>query len=206
MSITTEMIKSLRERTGAGVLDCKRALEKAQGDLDKAIATLREQGLATAAKKATRVAREGLIEAYVHPGAKVATLVELNCESDFVARTDEFKTLAHDLALQVAALRPLYVATEDVPAEVVAAKRALYETRAAAENVPERARQAFVEGSLLKFYQQVVLLEQPFIRDQAVTVRDLITQNIAKLGENIVVRRFARFAIGEEEPLAEASE
>jgi elongation factor Ts len=206
MAITTEMIKDLRERTGAGVLDCKRALEKAMGDVDKAIATLREQGLAVAAKKATRVAREGLIEAYVHPGAKVATLVEVNCESDFVARTDEFKTLAHNLAMQVAAAKPLYISTGDVPAEVVAAKRELYEAEAATENRPAAERGAFVETALSKFYEQVVLLEQPFIRDQTVRVGDLVTQNIARLGENIVVRRFARFAIGEEEPGEEAEE
>jgi elongation factor Ts len=188
------------------VLDCKRALEKAMGDVDKALATLREQGLAIAAKKATRVAREGLIEAYVHPGAKVATLVEVNCESDFVARTDEFKGLAHNLAMQVAAAKPLYVSIDDAPAEVVAAKRALYEAEAATENRPAAERDAFVETALSRFYEQVVLLEQPFIRDQAVRVGDLVTQNIAKLGENIVVRRFARFAIGEEEPGEEAAE
>jgi elongation factor Ts len=193
------MVKDLRERTSAGVLDCKRALEQAMGDMEKAIVILRQQGLASAAKKATRVAREGLVEAYVHPGAKVATLVEVNCESDFVARTAEFRGLAHDLALQVAAAKPLYVAIDDVPAEVVAAQRGLYEAQLAEENEPEQARESIVQDKLAKFYEQVCLLEQPFIKDEGVQVSDLINQNIARLGENIVVRRFARFAIGEEE-------
>lgn len=198
MAITTEMIKDLRERTGAGVLDCKKALQQAVGDLDQAITILREQGLATAAKKATREAREGLIEAYVHPGAKVATIIEINCESDFVARTEEFKSLAHDLALQVAAAKPLYVSIEDVPAEVVAAERSIYAAQLAEENKPERVKESIITGKLAKFYEEVVLLEQPFIKDGTVRVQDLITQHVAKLGENIVVRRFARFAIGEE--------
>lgn len=198
MAITTEMVKDLRERTGAGVLDCKRVLEQTKGDFDKAIAILREQGLATAAKKATRVAREGLIEAYVHPGAKVASLVEVDCETDFVARTPDFKALAHDLALQVAAAKPLYVSIEDVPAKVVSAQRGIYEAQLADENKPAQEKASLVEAELNKFYAQVVLTEQPFIRNPGVKISDLITQQIAKLGENIVVRRFARFAIGEE--------
>ncbi len=198
MAITSEMIKDLRERTGAGVLDCKKALEQALGDLEKAVTVLREQGLATAAKKATREAREGLIEAYVHPGAKVATLLEINCESDFVARTDEFKALAHDLAMQVAAAKPLYVTIDDVPAEVVEAERRIYEAQIAEENKPAQVKENIIKGKLAKYYEDVVLLEQPFIKDGSIRVKDLITQQVAKLGENIVVRRFARFAIGEE--------
>ncbi len=198
MAISAEMIKALREETGAGVLDCKRALERVQGDFEKAIALLREQGLATAAKKAARAAREGLVEAYVHPGAKVASLIEVNCETDFVARTTEFKTLAHDLAMQVAAARPLYVAIEDVPAEIVRVERESYEGLIAGENKPPEVKRSIVEGRLAKFYQQVCLLEQPFIKEENTRVRDQISQAIARLGENIVVRRFARFAIGEE--------
>lgn len=198
MAVTSEMIKGLRERTGAGVLDCKRALEQAEGDIERAIAILRQQGLATAAKKAARVAREGIIEAYVHPGSKVASLVELNCETDFVARTPDFRALAHDIAMQIAAAKPLYVSRDDVPAEVIDAQRSLYRAEAAVEGKLQAAVEDEVERRLEAFFQEVVLLEQPFIKDQTVRVRDLITQSIAKLGENVVVRRFARFAIGEE--------
>jgi len=198
MAITTEMIKDLRERTGAGVLDCRKALQQAAGSLDKALAILREQGLATAAKKAARVAREGLIEAYIHPGAKVAALLEIDCETDFVVRTAEFRALAHDLAMQIAATKPLYVSKEDVPAEVIEAKRALYLAEIAEENKPDHVKASIIEGKLAKFFQEACLLEQPFIKEETTRVRDLITQHIAKLGENIVVRRFARFAIGEE--------
>ncbi len=198
MSITTEMVKDLRERTGAGVLDCKKALQETLGDMEKAISILREQGLATAAKKVTRVAREGLVECYLHPGAKVASLVEVNCETDFVARTSEFKALAHDLAMQIAAAKPLYVGIPDVPAEVVDAARREYEAEAAIGNEPPEAAASEAQERLNRFYEQVCLLEQPFIKDPSLKVGDLITRNIAKLGENIVVRRFARFAIGEE--------
>ncbi len=198
MAITTEMVKDLRERTGAGVLDCRKALQQAQGDIDRAITLLREQGLAAAAKKATRAARDGLVEAYIHPGAKVASLVEVNCETDFVARTPDFKALAHDLAMQVAAARPLYVSMEDVPAQVVEAERKIYAAQLAEERKPDHVKASIIEGKLAKFYEQVCLLQQPFIKDQATRVGDLINQHIARLGENIVVRRFARFAIGEE--------
>lgn len=199
MDITTEMVKELRERTGAGVLDCRKALQKAQGDIDKAITLLREQGVATAAKKATRAAREGLVEAYIHPGAKVGVLLEINCESDFVARTADFRALAHDVAMQVAAYKALYVNIEDVPAEVVEAERKIYIAQLAEEKKPDHVKASIVEGKLKKFYEQVCLMEQPFIKDESTRIRDVVTQHIAKLGENIVVRRFARFAIGEEE-------
>lgn len=198
MAITTEMVKDLRERTSAGVLDCKKALEEAMGDLEKAIAILREQGLATAARKAQRVAREGVIEAYVHPGAKVASLVEVNSETDFVARTDEFKALAHDLAMQVAATKPLYVSAEDVPPEVMEARRELYMAELASEAKPPQVKEQLVKDKLAKFCQQACLLEQPFIKDESIKVGELVTRHIAMLGENVVVRRFARFAIGEE--------
>ena len=198
MSITAEMVKDLRERTGAGVLDCKKALQETLGDMEKAISILREQGLATAAKKVTRVAREGLVECYLHPGAKVASMVEVNCETDFVARTSEFKTLAHDLAMQIAAAKPLYVSISDVPAEVAEAARREYEAEAALSNKPPEAAASEAQERLSRFCEQVCLLEQPFIKDPSLKVGDLVTQNIAKLRENIVVRRFARFAIGEE--------
>ncbi|MGQ9681154.1 MAG: translation elongation factor Ts [Anaerolineae bacterium] len=198
MPISTETIKSLRELTGAGVLDCKRALEQSGGDPDRAAAILREQGLAAAAKKASRAAREGYIEAYIHPGAKVASLVELDCETDFVARTPEFRSLAHDLAMQVAATKPLYVSVADVPPEVVEAEKREYRLQIAQEDKPEAVREQIVEGKLAKFYQQVCLLEQPFIKDESVRIGDLITQIIHKLGENVIVRRFVRFAVGEE--------
>jgi elongation factor Ts len=199
MAITTEMVKELRERTGAGVLDCRKALQQAEGDLDKAINILRQQGIAAAAKKAARVAREGLVEAYVHAGARVGSLVEVNCESDFVARTPEFRALAHDLAMQVAAAKPLYVSRDDVPAEVVEAKRKLYEAELAEEPKPAHVKESIVTGKLNKFFEDVCLMEQPFIKEETTRIRDLVAQHIAKLGENIVVRRFARFAIGEEE-------
>lgn len=197
MAVTTEMIRDLRERTSAGVLDCKRALEEATGDMEKAIAILREQGLATAAKKVGRATREGVIEAYVHPGAKVASLVEVNSETDFVARTDEFKALAHDLAMQVAATKPLYVSAEDAPPEVMEAQRKLYMAELAGEKKPPREKERDVEDRLKRFCEEVCLLEQPFIKDPSIKVGELITQHVAKLGENVVVRRFARFAIGE---------
>lgn len=198
MDITTEMVKELRERTGAGVLDCRKALQSALGDMEKAITILREQGVATAAKKAMRAAREGAIEAYVHPGARVAVLVEVDCESDFVARTADFRTLSHDLAMQIAAAKPLYVNVEDVPAEVVEAERKIYLVQVADEPKPDHVKASIVEGKLKKFYEQVCLMEQPFIKEENVRVRDLVIRYVAKLGENIVVRRFARFAIGEE--------
>lgn len=198
MAVTTEMIRDLRGRTSAGVLDCKRALEEATGDMEKAIAILREQGLATAAKKVGRATREGVIEAYVHPGAKVASLVEVNSETDFVARTDEFKALAHDLAMQVAATKPLYVSAEDAPPEVMEAQRKLYMAELAGEKKPPREKERDVEDRLRRFCEEVCLLEQPFIKDPSIKVGELITQHVAKLGENVVVRRFARFAIGED--------
>jgi elongation factor Ts len=198
MAITTEDIKNLREKTGAGVLECRKALVDANGDVDKACAFLREKGLAKAAKKASRAATEGIIETYVHPGAKLAVLVELDCETDFVARTDEFKTLAHDLAMQVAAAKPPYIRIEDVPADIVAAQKHEFELAIADEKKPAHIAEQIINGKLAKFYQTVCLLEQPFIKDETVKVGDLVTQTIARVGENIVVRRFARFAVGEE--------
>ncbi|HIC94923.1 MAG TPA: translation elongation factor Ts [Anaerolineae bacterium] len=191
------MVKELRQATGAGVLDCKKALEAAGGDMKKAVAVLREKGLAAAAKKAGRATKEGLIEAYIHAGGRIGALIELNCETDFVARTEEFRQLAHDLAMQVVAAKPLYLSPEDVPAEVLEAEKAIYRAQAEKEGKPAHVIDRIVEGKLEKFYQEVCLLKQPFIKDDDLTVQDLLTQMVAKVGENIVVRRFARFELGE---------
>jgi elongation factor Ts len=187
----TELVKELRARTGAGIMDCKQALAEAGGDLEKAVEILRAKGLAVAGKKAGRVASEGLVEAYIHTGGRVGAIVEVNCETDFVARTDEFKALAHDLAMQITASAPQYVSREDVPAGAVDEQRKTF----AAELSGKPA--AAVDGKLEKWYQDTVLLEQPFIRDDSKRVRDIITDTIARVGENIQVRRFARFKIGE---------
>jgi len=195
--ITPQMVKELRERTQAGMMDCKRALEATGGDMEKAVAYLREKGLAAAAKKAGRVAAEGLVEAYIHPGGRVGVLIEVNCETDFVARTDDFRQLARDLAMQVAASRPLYVSREDVPAAVLEEERRIYRAAALNEGKPEHVVDKIVEGRLEKFFKEVCLLEQPFIKDPDRTVNDLIQEKIASMGENITVRRFARFERGE---------
>jgi elongation factor Ts len=187
----TELIKELRARTGAGVMDCRTAVEQSGGDLEKAVELLRARGLATAAKKASRTASEGLVEAYVHAGGRVGALVEVNCETDFVARTEEFKRLAHDVALQVTAAAPEYVSREAIPPDVVEKQRQEF----AQELVGKPA--AAVEGRLAKWFTDVVLLEQPFIRDENKRVGDLLTEAIAKFGENILVRRFARFKLGD---------
>jgi len=197
LEITTSMVKELREATGAGVLDCKKALEASGGDLEKAKAYLREKGLAAAAKKAGRVAKEGLIEAYVHTGGRVGALIELDCETDFVARTEEFKALAHDLAMQVVAAKPLYLAPEDIPPDVLEEEKNVYRAQARDAGKPEHIIERIVEGKLQKHFQEVCLMRQPFIKDDDLTVQDILTRTIAKLGENIVMRRFARFALGD---------
>jgi len=203
MAVTTEMIKQLRELTGAGPLDCKKALEQFDGDMEKAVDSLREKGLAKAAKKAGRATNEGIIHAYIHHNNRLGVLLELNCETDFVAKTDLFRTLANDLALQIANLGAQYVKREDIPAELVEAEREEQRRRALAEGKPENVVERMVEGRMSKFYEELVLVEQPFIKDDSMTIGALITKAIADLGENITVRRFARFAIGEE---AEADE
>lgn len=187
----TELVKELRARTGAGVIDCRNALVEAHDDLEKAAEILRAKGLATAMKKAGRAASEGLVEAYIHTGGRIGAMVEVNCETDFVARTEEFKRLARDLAMQVAASTPLYASREEVPAAAVEEQRRLF----AAELAGKPA--AAVEGKLEKWYQEVALLDQPFIKDESKRVREVVTDAIAKVGENIQVRRFARFRIGE---------
>lgn len=193
---TTEQIKTLREQTGAGMLDCKKALDMYNGDIEKAANWLREKGLAAAARKASRDAHDGVIEAYTHLGGRLAVLVEVNCETDFVARTSEFKTLAHDLALQVASTAPEYVKKEDIPASVISAKKELYKQEAISEGKKPEIAERIAAGKMDKFYQDVVLLEQQFVKDDKVKVADLIKNAVAKIGENVVVRRFVRFEVG----------
>ena len=195
--ISAELVKELRERTGAGFMDCKRALTEADGDLEKATAVLREKGLAAAAKKAGRDVREGLVSSYIHTGGRVGVLIEVNCETDFVARTDEFQKLVRDLAVQVAGLAPLYVDRERVPAEALEARKAELLADESTQKKAEAIRPQIVEGQLKKWFSQVCLYDQPF-RDEERTVGELITQNIATIGENIRVRRFTRYALGEE--------
>ncbi len=195
--ISAAAVKELRERTGAGFMDCKRALEDADGDLEKAVLMLRERGLAAAAKKAGREAREGLVESYIHPGNRVGVLIEVNCETDFVARTDEFKRLVRDLAIQVAGMAPDFVDVDGIPAEALERKRAELLGDEMVQKKPEAIRGQIVEGQLKKWYSQVVLYEQPF-RDTDLTVRQLVTDRISTIGENIRVRRFTRYALGEE--------
>ena len=195
--ISAEKVKELRERTGAGFMDCKNALVEADGDIDKAVTLLRERGLAAAAKKAGRDAREGLVSSYIHTGGRVGVLIEVNCETDFVARTDEFQKLVKDLAVQVAGMAPQYVDSESIPADVLEAKKAELAADESVQKKPEAIRPQIVEGQLKKWYSQVTLYDQPF-RDEERTVRDLITDRIATIGENIRVRRFTRYALGEE--------
>ncbi len=197
MEITAAAVKDLRERTGAGFMDCKRALEEAGGDLDKAVLALREKGLAAAAKKAGRDAREGLVSSYIHAGGRLGVLIEVNCETDFVARTDEFQKLVRDLAMQVAGLAPTYVDIENIPSDILEARKATLLADEATKAKPEAVREKIIEGQLKKWYREVCLLEQPF-RDEERSVRDLVTEKISTIGENIRVRRFIRFALGEE--------
>ena len=195
--VTAALVKELRERTGAGMMDCKKALGETEGDLDKAVDLLREKGLAAAAKKAGRVAAEGLVEAYIHGAGRIGVLLEINCETDFVAKTDGFKELARDVAMQIAATNPLYVAREEVPAEQIAHEQEIFRVQALNEGKPEKIVEKMVVGRIEKYYKEVCLLEQPFIKDADKSVKDLITESIAKIGENISVRRFARFQLGE---------
>ncbi len=197
MEITAAMVKELREATGAGVLDCRKALETTGGDFETAVAYLREKGLAEAAKKVDRTAREGVIEAYVHHGSRVGVILELNCETDFVARTEEFRALAHDLALHIAFANPRYLSRDRVPPEVVEEERRIYRTQALEEGKPESGVDHIVQGKLEKFYQSVCLLEQAFIKDEDRTVEQVLKEHTALLGENIIVRRFARYELGE---------
>jgi elongation factor Ts len=196
-TITADVVKDLRERTGAGMMDCKRALEESSGDVDAAVILLRERGLAAAANKADREAREGLISSYIHPGGRVGVLIEVNCETDFVARTAEFQDLVRVLAVQVAALNPRYVDVDRIPVADLDARRAELAADSTAASKPAEIRDKIVDGQLKKWFKEVVLLEQPF-RDTEQTVRDVVTEAVAQMKENIQVRRFARYALGEE--------
>ncbi len=196
-TIKPEMVKELRERTGAGFMDCKRALEETKGDLDRAVTLLRERGVAAAAKKAGRDAREGLVSSYIHSGGRLGVLIEVNCETDFVARNDDFQKLVRELAMQIAGVAPEYVTIESIPADVTERKRAELLADESVTSKPESIREKIVDGQLRKWHQQVVLYEQPF-RDTDQTVGQLVTDAIAKIGENIRVRRFTRYQLGEE--------
>ncbi len=195
--VTAEMVKELRERTGAGMMDCKKALVAADGDIEKAIDELRTKGLASAAKKASRVASEGVVTSYIHAGGRIGVLVEVNCETDFVGKTAEFKQLAYDVAMQIAASNPDYVSREDVPEQVITHEKDVLKAQALEEGKPEKVIDKMVEGRLEKFYKERCLLEQPFIKDPDKTVQELIHEHVARIGENINVRRFARYELGQ---------
>lgn len=195
--IDAKLVKELRDKTGAGVLNCKKALEKSDGDINKAIDYLREQGMAQAAKKASRITKEGVIYSYIHPGEKLGVLVEVNCETDFVARTEDFKSLVKDIAMQIAATNPLVVNRAELKEEVIQKEKDIYKAQAKSENKPEKIIDRIVQGKLGKYFQEVCLLEQPFIKDEDRTVLERINETIAKLGENITVKKFARFRLGE---------
>ncbi len=195
--ISLDLIKQLRERTAAGFSDCKKALEEADGDIEKAIDILRKKGLAIAAKRAGKEAKEGIIEAYIHANKKIGVLVEVNCETDFVARTSEFQEFAHNVAMQIAATNPICVSREEMPQDILEREKKLYEEQLREQGKPENVIPKILEGKLEKFYKETVLLEQPYIKNPEITIQDLLNELIAKTGEKIVIRRFARFQIGE---------
>lgn len=197
MEVNASTVKELREKTGAGVMDCKKALAECSGNLEKAVDYLRQKGLAAAAKKSTRVAAEGLVGAYIHAGGKIGVMVELNCETDFVARTPEFQALLKDIAMQVAAASPRYIRREDVPSEEVERERAIYRTQVLEQGKPEKIVDKIVEGKLDRFYSEICLIEQSFIKDPDKKVGDLMQDAVARMGENIQVRRFMRYQVGE---------
>jgi elongation factor Ts len=198
MAVTAGMVKELREKTGAGMMDCKKALSETAGDVEKAIDYLRQKGLSDAAKRTGRTASEGLVGSYIHPGGKIGVLVEVNCESDFVARTEEFQALVKDVAMHVAASNPLYLRREDVPEDVIAREKSIYEVQAREGGKPEKIVERIVHGKLEKFFEEVCLLEQPFVKEPDLSVNQLVSSVVAKLGENIVVRRFQRYQLGSE--------
>jgi len=195
--ITADMVKQLREKTGAGMMDCKKALTEADGNMDKSIGYLREKGLAVAAKKAGRIAAEGLVEAYIHGNGRIGVLVEVNVETDFAAKNEGFRTFVKDIAMQVAAVRPEYVRKEEVPADILEKKKEILKAQARNEGKPEKIIEKIVEGRIEKFYKDVCLLEQPWIKDPDKTIKQLLTEKIVTIGENINIRRFARFERGE---------
>ncbi len=198
MEITAQAVKELREKTGLGMMDCKQALAECGGDIEKSIEHLRKKGLKVASKRAGRETRQGLVEAYIHMGGKIGVMIELNCETDFVARTDEFKALARDLAMQIAAADPKWIDPSGVPAEIVEKESAIYADQVKAEGKPEKVIPKIVEGKMKRYYETVCLLEQSYIRDQDKKVQDIINESIAKTGENIRVGRFVRYVLGED--------
>ena len=195
--ITAQMVKELRERSGAGIMECKRALSESGGDIDEAELVLRKRGIDVAQKKASRTANEGSIGSYIHAGSKLGELVEINCETDFVARTDDFQSLVHDVAMHVAAADPRFISKDEVTEEAVQREKMVQRERALAEGKPEKIVDKIVDGRMGKFYEEVCLLEQPFVKDNSTTVGEMITAQIAKMGENITVSRIARFKVGE---------
>ena len=198
MEIKAELVKELRKKSNAGMMDCKVALVDSKGDIKKAEQLLNERGLAQASKKALRATKEGLIDSYIHLGSKVGVMVEVNCETDFVARNEMFKNLVHDIVLHIAAAAPLYVSKEDVPGEVLDKEKELYRKQAINEGKPEKILDQIAKGKLKKYYEENCLLEQPFVKDNDIKIGDLVKQNIAKIGENIVIKRFTRYVLGEE--------
>jgi elongation factor Ts len=209
MEISAQLVKQLRERTGAGMMECKSALVESKGDVAEAEVVLRKRGIASASKKSARTTKQGVIASYIHPGSQLGVLVEVNCESDFVARTEDFQTLVHDLAMQIAAADPQFIRKEDVTSDALDKERDIQRARALAEGKPEKMVDKIVEGRMNKYYEEVCLYEQPFIKENTTTVADLVKTKIAKLGENISVSRFVRFKVGDtaaaETPAAENS-
>ncbi len=197
--ITAQMVKELRERTKAGMMDCKKALEESQGDMEKAIAWLRQKGLAVAAKRAGRATAEGIVASYIHAGGKLGVLVEVNCETDFVAKTDQFQEFARDIAMQIAATNPVAIRREDVPEDFVEKEKQILINQAKETGKPEHIIEKIVQGRLEKMYKEVCLLEQPFVKNPDITIQDLLNELIGKLGENITIRRFVRYQVGAEE-------
>ncbi|MDD3719193.1 MAG: translation elongation factor Ts [Actinomycetota bacterium] len=198
MEINATQVKELRQTTGAGIMDCKQALQEAAGDVEKAMRILREKGLAGAQKKAGRTAADGIVDSYIHLNNRIGVLLEVNCETDFVARNEDFRAMVHDVAMHVAASKPLYVSPEDVPEAVLAEEREINRSRALKEGKPEKVVDKIVDGRMKKYFEEICLLEQPFVKDPDITVGELVKRTIAVVGENIVVRRFARFQVGEE--------
>ncbi|MGI6035819.1 MAG: translation elongation factor Ts [Limnochordia bacterium] len=197
MEITASMVKELRERTGSGMMDCKRALIETEGNIESAIDYLREQGLSAAAKKAGRIAAEGIVDSYIHMGGRIGVLIEVNCETDFVAKTEQFRSFVRDMAMQVAASRPEYVVRDEVPEDIISREREVYRAAALHEGKPERIVDKIVDGRLEKFFKDICLLEQPFIKDPDRSVEQVLKETIAQLGENIAIRRFTRYEMGE---------
>ena len=195
--ITASDVKALREKTGAGMMDCKNALTQCDGNVDEAIKVLREKGLASAAKKAGRIAAEGVVESYIHMGGKIGVLVEVNCETDFVAKTPAFKTLVKDIAMQIAAANPIYLESADVPADVIENEKEILRVQALAEGKPEKIIDKMVEGRIQKYYKEFCLVEQPFVKDPDKSIKDLVSEKIGEMGEKISIRRFTRYEMGE---------